>query len=95
MICLDSRAAQIFWDLIPQTPNWKLAENVKVYQVSSLPEFVLPRPQSPEDVWLTFKDGLYWLSSGLCRRGKTTSRMDLKLGIPSRFGPIFSLEFEE
>ena len=32
------RAVQNFWDLIPQTPNWKLAQNVKVYQASSQSE---------------------------------------------------------
>ena len=96
---LYSRAAQNFWGLIPQTPNWKLAQNVKVYQVSSPSEVVLPRPQSPEDdhqrpslevSQMTF---LYWLrgSADVVKRPP----MDLKLGIPSRFGPISSLEFEE
>ena len=31
---LYTRAAQNFWGLIPQTPNWRLAQNVKVYEVS-------------------------------------------------------------
>ena len=44
LLALPSRAAQNFWGLIPQTPNWKLAQNMKVYQVSSLSEVVLPRP---------------------------------------------------
>ena len=35
-----------------------------------------------------------WSSSRVSGRGKTT-RLDLKLGISSRFEPISSLEFEE
>ena len=77
-----------------QTLNWKLAKNMKVCQVSSQSEVVLPRPpQCPEDVWPTYKDGL-----GDRFRGSTDvvkrPRMDLKLGIPSRFGPISSLKHE-
>ena len=60
-----SRAAQNFWDLIPQTQTWKLAQNVKVYQVSSPSEVVLPRLQSPEDILPTSKDGLWGSSSRL------------------------------
>ena len=52
------RAAQNFWGPMLQTPNWKLAQNMKVCQVSSQSEVVLPRPQCPEDVWPTYKDGL-------------------------------------
>ena len=60
------RAAQNFWGLNPQTPNWKWAQNMKVYQVSSPSEVILPRPQtltqaqSPEDIWPASKDGLFW-----------------------------------
>ena len=56
-----------------QTPNWKLAQNMKVCQVSSQSEVVLPRPQCPEDVWPTYKDGLWWSFSGPYGRGKTTA----------------------
>ena len=91
---LSSRAAQNFWDLMPQTPNWNLAQDVKVYQVSSPSEVVLPHPQSPEDVGPTSKDGVsghLWGSADMVKR----PLMDLKPGVPSRFGPISSFEFEE
>ena len=39
---------------------WKLAQNVKVCQVSSQSEVVLTRPQYPKDVWPTYKDSLWW-----------------------------------
>ena len=50
-----SRAAQNFWGPMLQTPNWKLAQNMNVCQVSSQSEIVLPRPQCPKDVWPTYK----------------------------------------
>ena len=70
---LCSRAAQNFWSLMLQTPNWKLVQTVKLCQVSSPSEVFLPRPQRPEDIWPTYKDGLWWSFSGLYGRGKTTS----------------------
>ena len=85
---LCSRAAQNFWSLMLQTPNWKLVQTVKLCQVSSPSEVFLPRPQRLEDVWPTYKDGLWWSFSGCCGRGKKPS------DIPSQFGAISSLEFE-
>ena len=68
-----SRDVQNFWGLMLQTPNWKLAQNMKVCQVSDQSEVVLPSPQCPEDVWPTFKDGLWLASSWLYGHGKTCS----------------------
>ena len=72
---LRSRAAQNFWEIIPQTPNWKLAQNVKVYQVSSQSKDVLTRPQSHEDASQrpSLQVSRYRSSnqySGLCGHGK-------------------------
>ena len=96
---LPDSAAQHFWGLIPQTPNWKLAQNVKVYQVSSPSEVVLPRPQSPEANKGTSSGSPLKMASGGRLQGSADvvkrPRMDLKLGIPSCFGPISSLEVEE
>ena len=47
---LYNRAAQNFWGLMPQTPNWNLAQNVKVYQVSSRSEVSGGRLQGSADV---------------------------------------------
>ena len=41
---LNIRAAQIFRGLMLQTPNLKLVQTVKVYQVSSPSEVILPCP---------------------------------------------------
>ena len=41
---LNIRAAEIFRGLMLQTPNLKLVQTVKVYQVSSPSEVVLPCP---------------------------------------------------
>ena len=64
---------------------------MKVYQVSIPSEVVLPRPQSPEDDHLPLtmaSGGRLRGSAGVVKR----PRMELKLGIPSRFGPISNLE---
>ena len=75
---------------MPQTPNWKLAQNMKVYQVSSPSEVVLPRPQTPKDEPEAIFRGRPDILAVVKRL-----RIDLKLGLPSRFGPISSLEFEK
>ena len=52
IICrrVRNRAAQIFWGLMLQTPNLRLAQILKVYQVSGSSGDVWPRPQSSEGV---------------------------------------------
>ena len=70
---LSSRAAQYFWGLNPQTPNWKLAQTVKVYLVSSSSEIVIPHPQSPKDKHQRPSLEAGQMSSGLCGRVKMTS----------------------
>ena len=97
--CTLGRAAQNFWGLMPQTPNWKLAQNVMVYQVSSPSEVILPRPHGPEANKGTSSGSPLKIATGGRLQGSADvlkqPQMDLKLGIPSRFGPISSLEFEE
>ena len=38
-----------------KTPNWRLAQNVKVYQVSGPSWYFRSRPKSPKDKHLTYK----------------------------------------
>ena len=69
---LYSRAGQNFGGLISQTPNKRLTQNVKVYQVSGPTRDVWSRPQSPKDKHLTYEKGLSRLFSGLCGRDPTS-----------------------
>ena len=87
-------AAQNFWGLIPLTPNLRMAQIVKVYQVPGPSVDVLPRFESSENVH-------HRPDLEVCGRLQSSPNVvkhpwrDLKLGIPSQFGPISSLEFEE
>ena len=76
-----------------QTPNWKLDQNMKVCLVSSQSEVFYHVRSAPKTSGLPIK-----MASGGRFQGSTDvvkrPGMDLKLGIPSRFGPISSLELE-
>ena len=88
---LHIRNAQNIWCLNPQTPKWRLAQKVKVYQVSG--------PGTLDHVCRAVKTSTLPIKkdSVSCFPGSVDvikhPWMDLKLGAPSRFGPIFSLEF--
>ena len=76
-----------------QTPNLRLAQILKVYQVSGPSGDVWPRLQSSEGVHhrpASLQMFRLWSSEDVVKR----PWRDLKFGIPSGFGPISSLEFE-
>ena len=45
---LPSRAAQIFWEFLPQTPSLSLTQTMTPYQFLGPYDIVLPRPESFE-----------------------------------------------
>ena len=92
---LTTRGAQNFWDIIPQTRNGILAQDVKVFQVSR-PSNVLPNLEGPKDAHCLPP----MMASGWRLRGSDDvvkhPWIDLKLAfILSCLGPISSLEFGE
>ena len=68
----ERRAAQILKGLIPQTPNLRLAQIMKVYQVSGPSGDVLPHLESFEDVHHRLCLEVSHTSWDLCKRGKTS-----------------------
>ena len=93
VVILDSRAAQIFRGLMLQTPNLRLAQILKVYQVSGPSGDVWPRLQSSEGVHHR-PASLQMFELRSFADVVKRFRWDLKLSKPSGFGPISSLEFE-
>ena len=88
MLCLHihtlqrSRAVQIFCSLISQTPSWRLAHNVKVYQVVTPGTFdhvSAELQRSPEAIFMR-KVVIFGALS-------TRSNVVPKLGTPLHFGP--------
>ena len=67
-----SRAAQNFWGLISQTPNWRLPQNVKVCEFSGPSRDIWSRPQSPETKRLGPFLQVRCLSLGFCGRDQTS-----------------------
>ena len=92
MLCLHihtlqrNRAVQIFCSLISQTPSWRLAHNVKVYQVVT--------PGTFDHVYAEPQIFLYYIFLAIFMQKvvifgapSTRSNVFLKLGTPSHFGP--------
>ena len=75
-----------------QTGNWPKTWRYAKFQVN--PRLFCHVRSAPKTSGLPIK-----MASGGCFRGSTDvvkrPRMDLKLGIPSQFGPISSLEFKD
>ena len=64
-------ATQNFWSLIPQTPNLRLDQNVKVHHVLGAYRDIWPRLRSPEDKHFTYTKasvGCFWGSANVIKR---------------------------
>ena len=69
MLC--SRAAQIFWGFLPQTPSLSLTQTVTPYQFLGPYNIVLPRPESFEVGHFISILALKWPTLKLLGRCKT------------------------
>ena len=74
MLWLHIRAAQIFWEFLPQTPSLSLAQTVTLYQFLGPYDIVLTRPESFEVGHFISILALKCPTSKLSGRDKTMSK---------------------